>query len=97
MANDSQLQDSALRPVSKRVGENGQGHRSLAADVIGQNAAEQPADAPAEHRDGDHRARIGGNEFVLRRVEQLVQRRADREDEGEDLKSVERPAQVRRD
>ena len=47
------------------IGENGQGHRALAADVVGQNAAEQTTSAPAEHRDGDHCARIGGNELVL--------------------------------
>src|SRR6202022_1178429 len=38
-----------------------------------------------------------GNERVLRRVQQLAQRKADGEDEGKHLETVERPAEVRSD
>src|SRR5262249_49103148 len=70
---------------------------ALAAEIVGEHAAEQPAETPAEYRDGDDRAGIGGNELVLRGGKQLMQRHTHGEDEREHLEAVEGPAEVRGD
>src|SRR5262249_59022472 len=63
-------------------------------EIVGEHAAKEPAQAPAEHGDGDDGAGIGGNELVLRGGEQLAQRHADGEDEREDFEAVEGPAEI---
>ncbi len=81
----------------QRIGEDRVHHGAAAADIVGEDAAEHAADAPAEQRDADHRAGIGADGAELRRLEQLMQRRADHQDQREGLVAVEHPADVRGD
>jgi len=67
----------------------------MSTSVVGKHAAEEAAEAPAEHGDGNDRAGISGDERVLRRIQELMQRNADGEDEREHFESVEGPAEVR--
>jgi hypothetical protein len=55
----------------QRVGENGQHHRPLAADIIGDDAADDAARRPAEHRRRQHIPGVARDLGILRRVEQL--------------------------
>ena len=49
IAKDCQFQATALNPVVKRIGEDRQHHRPLAADIIGDDAADDASGRPAEH------------------------------------------------
>ena len=51
---------------SQRIGEDREDHGAPAADIVGQHAADHPADAPAEQRDADHGAGIGRDLGELR-------------------------------
>jgi hypothetical protein len=68
--------------------------QSKAADIVGQDAAQDAADAPAEQGDRDDRAGIGRDLRKLRRLEQLAQRHPDGEDQGEGFIAIEHPAHV---
>src|SRR6266436_3883670 len=82
--------DSDITKVRKRRMRTA-GSANMSTSVVGKHAAE----APAEHGDGNDRAGISGDERVLRRIQELMQRNADGEDEREHFESVEGPAEVR--
>ncbi len=82
-------------PGHQRIGQDRQHHHALAADVVGEDAADQPAHAPAQERDRDDRAGVGRNLGVLRRRQQLMERHGNGEDQRVGLIAVEEPAQVR--
>ena len=83
------------KPGHDRIGEDRDDHGAPAADIIGQHAADQAADAPAEQGDADDGAGIGRDLRKLRRIEQLAQRHADHQDQREGLVAVEHPAEIR--
>src|SRR5262249_14447954 len=72
-------------------------HRAFAADIVGSDAADDAARGPPEHRRRKYVPRVAWNLRVLRRVEQLVQREADRQEQRIDLKTIKQPAEVRGD
>ena len=99
---DQEAQDRERQPVPgegadaghDRVGQDREQHGALAADVVGDHAADQPADAPAEQRERDHRAGVDRDLRILRRIEQLVERHADRDHQRVGLVAVEQPAEI---
>src|SRR5262249_7038540 len=78
-------------------GEDRKGHRPLAADIVGEDAAEQSAQPPTEDGYRNDRTRIGGNSRVFGGIQELVQRDPDGENEREHFETVERPPEVRSD
>jgi hypothetical protein len=100
---DQKAQNGKGNPVPReraqagehRVGEDREDHGALAAEIIGEHAAQHATDPPAQHGGGDDHAGVGRNQWILARVEQLPQRSSDSKDQGENLEAVERPAEVR--
>ncbi len=81
----------------QRIGKDRKGHRALAAEIVGKHAAEQAADRPTEYGYRNDRAGIGGDERVLGRVQELMQRNANGENKCEHFEAIERPPEVRGD
>ena len=81
----------------QRIGEHGDDHHPLAPDVVGENAADHPADAPSEQRDGDDGAGVSRNLRMQLWRQQLLHRHADGQDQAVGFKPIEQPAQVRGD
>ena len=79
----------------QRIGEDRQHHRPLAADIIGDDAADDAAGRPAEHGRRQDIAGVTRDLRILRGFEQLVQRKADGQEQRVDLEPVEQPAEVR--
>src|SRR5262249_266651 len=79
----------------QRIAEDGKNHRPPAADIVGENAAEHPADAPAEQGEPDDGSRIDWDLRIERRVEQLAQPDADGQNHRESFIAIEHPAEVR--
>jgi hypothetical protein len=99
---DQETQERKRHPVPRkraqsgdqRIGQDGIDHRPAAADIVGQDTAQNAADAPTKQRDRDDGPGIGRDLRELRGIEQLAQRHPDREDQGESLIAVEHPAQI---
>src|SRR3984893_15327957 len=81
----------------QRIGKDRKGHRPLAADIIGQYAAEQATRPPTEDGYRNDRAGIERNVLVFGWVKELVQCRANGENKRKHLETVERPPEVRGD
>ncbi len=81
-------------PGHDGIAQDREQHGALAADVVGDHAAEQAADRPAEQGEGDHRAGIERYLRVLGRVQQLMEGRADTKHQRVGLVAVEQPAEV---
>ena len=81
-------------PGQDRVGEDRQNHRALAPDIVGNHAPDHAADRPAEQGERDHRAGIDRDLSVARRIEELAQGDADRDDQRIGFVTVEDPAQI---
>ena len=87
---DEKPQDRERDPVEgeraqagrQRIGEHGDDHHPLAPDVVGEDAADHPADAPSEQRDGDDGAGVRGNLRMQRGRQQLLHGHADGQDEA---------------
>src|SRR5579883_1713209 len=100
---DKKAQDRERFPIPcdraqtrrQRISEHRQHHRSLAADVIGNDTADHAARRPAENGGGEHDAGIARKRRQLRRLEQLVQGKADGQKQRIDLEPVEQPTQIR--
>jgi hypothetical protein len=71
-------------------------HHAFAPEIIGKHAAQDTAARPAQQRDPDRRTGKERNLRVLRRVQKLVQRDPDRQDQGVGFVAVEEPAEVGR-
>jgi hypothetical protein len=82
------------QPRHKRIGEDRQHHGALAAEIIGEHAADQAADRPAEQRERDDGSGVDGNLTVLGRLEKLAQRGADRDHQREGLVAIEHPTEI---
>src|SRR5262249_21298878 len=81
-------------PGGNRVGQNRQNHCALAPEVVGEHAADDAADSPAEQRDGDDRADIGGDLRVMRRLRQGAPRRTERPEQRMQFEPVGQPAEI---
>jgi hypothetical protein len=57
--------------------EDGENHRPLAADIVGEHTAEQAVDAPTDDGNRNDDPGIGRNEPVVGRLEQLLERKTD--------------------
>src|SRR5262249_35865292 len=81
----------------QRIGKDRERHRPLAAAIVGKHAGEQAADRPTEYGYRNDRAGIGGDERVLGRLQELMQRDAHGENKREHFETIERPPEVRGD
>src|SRR5215468_6249298 len=71
--------------AASALSEDRQQHRPLAADIIGDDAADHATGGPAEHGEGENIAGILRNGRSLANIKQLLQGEADSQEQGVDL------------